>query len=141
MVAKFSPHRIHGRVYYRQSRVRTVLYYVDVLIQALPERKLFHTHYTESRSLLYGCSCVCVKDLFTMFTINAFCPISTFPPGLIVLFSMSCFIWRAVLSETTAVRTELPDLRAAPSQCSISWQRPQLFTTELMVEQLSTAAM
>ena len=35
-------------------------------------------------------------------------------------------VWRAVLSETTAVRTELPDLRAATSQCSISWQRPQL---------------
>ena len=35
-------------------------------------------------------------------------------------------VWRAVLSETTAVRTELPYLRAAPSQCSISWQRPQL---------------
>ena len=35
-------------------------------------------------------------------------------------------VWRTVLSETTAVRTELPDLRAAPSLCSISWQRPQL---------------
>ena len=35
-------------------------------------------------------------------------------------------VWRAVLSDTTAVRTELPDLRTAPSLCSISWQRPQL---------------
>ena len=35
-------------------------------------------------------------------------------------------VWRAVLSEITSVRTELPDLRAAPSLCSIFWQRPQL---------------
>ena len=39
-------------------------------------------------------------------------------------FSSTCS--ELVLSETTAVRTELPALRAAPSQCSISWQRPQL---------------
>ena len=42
------------------------------------------------------------------------------------LWALWIAVWRAVLSETTAVRTELPDLRAAPSQCSISWQRPQL---------------
>ena len=42
------------------------------------------------------------------------------------LWALWIAVWRAVLSETTAVRTELPDLRAAPSQCSISWQRSQL---------------
>ena len=42
------------------------------------------------------------------------------------LLALWIAVWRAVLSETTAVRTELPDLRAAPSLCSIYWQRPQL---------------
>ena len=41
VVAKFSPHMIHGRVYYRRPWVRTVLYCVDVLIQALLERESF----------------------------------------------------------------------------------------------------